>query len=227
MKRSSSPPSPLSKILISVLAVFTLGIFIGCSNSEIPITEPDPALNRVSFVSGETELIIEKSAARSAFTPQSGDSYKLLVNEVLKSWGTVTISGTIYTFTPSADAGSALEFTATLSSGILTEIGEITLSDGTTKDIPDLTWGPAGTWQHYNVKLIVEGTFEGGTWETSDINTGEIFDSGRYTSSGNTYTATSTFKGGAVVAYASFISSNLMRVTIPNDGIYMYERVSP
>jgi hypothetical protein len=73
--------------------------------------------------------------SRAAYTPQSGDTYVLKIGGVIKSSGTVSVSGSTFTFNPSSGKPS---FTATFEYGAMVNIDTITLDDNTTVTLPDM-----------------------------------------------------------------------------------------
>lgn len=212
----------LSAGLIAFLTIIGFSI-ISCGEPGLKI---DPAANRVSYVSGANELIIEKSPNRSAFSPQTGDLYKLLNGAIQISWGTVNIAGSTFNFTPADNAAAqgATSFTATKgtvsgSEGLTISGGSVTGINGAVTITP-MVWGPAGNWAgsvtlfngtKENVDLEVKGTSVSGTWS---LNTG---DSGTYTAVGNTF---AVYDGGLLTANAKLINNNIIEVVFTKDSYF-------
>jgi len=204
-----------------------------CDDSDSGGSSGGNAKNRISFVSENYELIIEKGSGRSAYTPATGDKYRLMDGKKKVSWGDVEVSGNDYTFTP-VKAGQAEEFTATMAvdkSGIKIT-SQITLNDGTNASIQNLSmnWGPAGTWLgrgktegvNWTSTIFVTGSFEGGTYEFKVFVGDELWesDSGTYTTEGNTFVAYSSGSTNAV-ARSSLVDANTLRVTLTKEAGYM------
>lgn len=201
---------------------------------------PDPAKSRISFVSGDYELIIEKAADRSAFSPITGDKYRLMDGNVKKSWGDINVSSNNYTFTPAADAGDAEPFSATLSNSGLSISGDVVLNDGSTATISSMTmtWGPAGTWKgsgkkdgyNWTSTITVTGSFTGGNYNFSVYVEGSPYasDYGTYTTEGNTFIAYSYYEDDEIMAYSSLTDANTLRVQLTKAtgmaGTYTYTR---
>jgi len=216
------------KNTLKLLGIVAVAVIIGFSVSSCgePGSKVDPAANRISYVSGIHELVIEKDPNRSAFSPLAGDSYKLLANNIPISWGKLSsIVGSLFTFTPAVDATGALPFTATKgtvggSEGLSITGNTVTPVGGVAVTISPMTWGPAGNWKgnvtfHDNttleVNLEVKGTSVNGTWE---LDTG---DSGTYTAEGNTFVVVDS---GVVSANAKLINNNTIEVKFTSNSYF-------
>jgi hypothetical protein len=206
--------------LVAVIFMALAFTFSGCS-SDSGGGGGNPAENRISFVSGVYELVIEKALGGAANSPESGDSYKLLQNDNEISRGTISISGSNYTFTPDADNGGAsFSFNATYGGGDLTITSEVKDKNGNVVPLDSMTlmnWGPNGTWISGSIILVVAGDFNGGTynWDSGR-------DRGTYTAIGNTFVATSN--SGSEVASAYLVNYNTMSVTVHGEGTFSFTR---
>jgi hypothetical protein len=138
--------------LFTGMLVLVFGMVVmGCDSS--------PAIPRTaSYISGDYELIITENTARMAsraeYSPQPGDTYFLKIGGAIKSSGTVSVSGSTFTFPPSSGKPP---FTATFEYGALANLSAVTLNDGTVVTLPD---------------YMTVGNYSGGIASTAPVDTG-------------------------------------------------------
>jgi hypothetical protein len=230
----------LMKRSVKLFGIIALAMLIGtataCDTNNTGGS--DPAENRLSFVSGEYELVIhrQQNSPRAAFEPRTGDFYYLLHGIDRVSWGTVRVDGNTLEFFPASNAGSAESFTATMTGTTLSIDGNvIVLDDGTPAIITPMEWGPSGTWvttaalggtPNGTITIVVTGTFESGNWTFNFLRGAcnldpcpcdpclcdqRITDFGTYSASGNTYIARDR-TGTRILSYGTFINVNRLDV---------------
>jgi hypothetical protein len=194
--------------ILAMLLVFGL-CFTACSTDS---GEKNDTLVYTSKDSGGNtyKLEITKNASKAAFTPESGDNYKLTITYM--NGTTKTSTGTVASYSSTAISfEGATSFTVTItSSGRMTEIkGTIPLDDNTTVTAPGAVTpqdnNPGGAspaanpfantkWKAESDDPVdghVVGTLSFGTdtWSYSETYDGKPSDttfSGTYTVSGNT-----------------------------------------
>jgi hypothetical protein len=119
-------------VVLLIAAMFTI---TGCDTGLGGNTGDPQTVTYSGMANNETyTLKITKQTSRAAYTPQSKDSYELTITPGnKKSSGTITVSGSTFTLTPTGKTA----FTVTISgTGITAITGTITFTDNTTKAGP-------------------------------------------------------------------------------------------
>jgi hypothetical protein len=129
--------------VLLIAAMFTVA---GCDTGNGPGGGGVPQTITYTGTAGDGStytLKITENTSRAAYMPQGGDSYELTITPGnKKSSGTITVSGSTFTLTPTGKTS----FTVTISgTGITAISGTITFTDNTTKAGPGaLTPGNGG-----------------------------------------------------------------------------------
>jgi hypothetical protein len=132
----------LGVIALAAVIVFSMA---ACSNDTTNASE-------ISYASGNYTLSIT-AAAKAAYTPASGDTYSLKEGTKIISSGTVSISGTTYTFKP---ASKKPDFTADFLNGYLIVSSTITADNGKIVNL---------TAMKDEKQPVVEVNFKGSTYK--------------------------------------------------------------